>query len=43
MHRLYVESTKQWADIVIPEGGNNVVAIDMMVTMVKHWLDSSRD
>lgn len=30
MHELYVEPTKQYADIIIPEGGKNKVAREMI-------------
>lgn len=39
MHIQFVEPTKQWADVVIPEGGSNVVAVDMIVTMIRHRLN----
>jgi len=32
MHRDFVEPSKRWADIIIPEGGRNRVAVDMLVT-----------
>jgi uridine kinase len=32
MHREFVEPSKRWADIIIPEGGHNRVAVDMLVT-----------
>ena len=31
MHLEYVEPTKRWADIIIPEGGNNRVALDVLL------------
>lgn len=31
MHIEYVEPTKRWADIIIPEGGNNRVALDVLL------------
>ena len=31
MHLRFVEPSKQWADIIIPEGGNNHVALDIVV------------
>ncbi|KAB3527610.1 uridine kinase [Alkaliphilus serpentinus] len=34
-HLQFVEPTKRYADIIIPEGGNNQVAIDIMVTKIK--------
>ena len=32
MHLEFVEPSKRWADIIVPEGGFNRVAIDMLVT-----------
>ncbi|MEQ9570085.1 MAG: uridine kinase [Longimicrobiales bacterium] len=32
MHRDFVEPSKRWADIIIPEGGHNKVAVDMLAT-----------
>lgn len=31
MHIEYVEPTKRWADLIIPEGGNNHVALDVLL------------
>ena len=38
MHLDFVEPSKRWADIIIPEGGENIVAIDMVVTKIKEML-----
>lgn len=38
MHIQFVEPTKRYADIIIPEGGHNQVAIDIMVRSVKDLL-----
>lgn len=35
MHLEFIEPTKRYADIVIPEGGKNKVAIDLLVTKIK--------
>jgi uridine kinase len=35
MHLEFVEPTKRYADIIIPRGGHNAVAIDMLLTLVK--------
>ncbi|WP_082233752.1 uridine kinase [Halobacillus massiliensis] len=35
MHLQFVEPTKRYADIIIPEGGQNHVAIDLMVTKIQ--------
>lgn len=35
MHLEFVEPSKRWADIIIPNGGENNVAIDMVVSRIK--------
>jgi uridine kinase len=35
MHLQFVEPSKHWADIIIPRGAENTVAIDMVVTKIK--------
>lgn len=35
MHNQFIEPTKRYADIIIPEGGQNYVAIDLLVTKIK--------
>jgi len=35
MHLAFVEPTKRFADIVIPEGGQNKVALDFLVSFVR--------
>lgn len=35
MHLQFVEPTKRYADIIIPEGGYNKVAVDIMIAKVK--------
>ncbi|GAA3321262.1 uridine kinase [Ectobacillus funiculus] len=32
MHNQFIEPSKRYADIIVPEGGQNHVAIDLMVT-----------
>ena len=41
MHNQFIEPTKRYADIIIPEGGQNEVAIDLMVTKIKTILETS--
>jgi uridine kinase len=38
MHLEFVEPSKHWADIIIPRGADNTVAIDMVVTKIKSML-----
>ncbi|WP_207999137.1 uridine kinase [Macrococcus lamae] len=35
MHNQFIEPTKRYADIIIPEGGSNTVAIDIMTTKIQ--------
>ncbi|MFR4351909.1 MAG: uridine kinase [Roseburia sp.] len=42
MHEQFVEPSKRRADIIIPEGGQNVVALDMLIQRVKKHLRGSR-
>jgi len=35
MHLQFVEPSKRYADIIIPEGGHNLVAIDLLKTKIK--------
>lgn len=35
MHIQFIEPTKRFADIIIPQGGENQVAVDMMVAIIK--------
>jgi uridine kinase len=38
MHLEFVEPSKHWADIIIPRGAENKVAIDMVVSKIKTML-----
>ncbi|MGQ9667532.1 MAG: uridine kinase, partial [Anaerolineae bacterium] len=38
MHLEFVEPSKRYADIIIPEGGYNVVALDMIVARIRALL-----
>jgi uridine kinase len=35
MHLEFVEPSKRWADILIPEGGNNEVALDLVISKLR--------
>jgi len=38
MHEQFTEPTKRYADIIIPEGGRNRVAIDVIIRSIKEYL-----
>ena len=35
MHNQFIEPTMKYADMIVPVGGNNKVAIDILVSMIK--------
>ena len=39
MHNQFIEPTKRYADIIIPEGGHNHVAIDLIGTKIQTILE----
>ncbi len=39
MHLEFVEPSKRHADVIIPEGGHNAVAMDMVVARIESLLD----
>jgi len=39
MHLEFVEPSKRYADVIIPQGGFNVVALDMIVAQVRRLLE----
>jgi uridine kinase len=34
MHEQFIEPTKRYADVIVPEGGKNEVAIDLLTTKI---------
>ena len=40
MHERYVEPSKKFANLVVPEGGENYVALDMILTRIQRHLES---
>ena len=43
MHLQFVEPTKRYADLIIPEGGYNKVAIDIMVVKVNEIVNNNNN
>ena len=39
MHEQYVEPSKRFADIIVPEGGKNTVALDMIMGRIRRHLE----
>ena len=39
MHLQFIEPTKRYADIIVPQGGANLVAIDILTSRIKMKLD----
>jgi uridine kinase len=42
MHLEFVEPSKRWADVIIPEGGENRVALEMVVARVEQLLGTGK-
>ncbi|GAF22791.1 uridine kinase [Bacillus sp. JCM 19047] len=43
MHLQFIEPTKRYADVIIPEGGENKVAIDLMATKIRTVIQQKQD
>jgi uridine kinase len=39
MHLEFVEPSKRWADLIVPEGGSNAIASDMIIERLKRFLE----
>ena len=40
MHEKYVEPSKKFADLIVPEGGKNAVALEMIVDRIRRHLET---
>lgn len=40
MHEQFVEPSKKYADIIVPEGGQNLVALDMIMQRIQHHIQN---
>lgn len=43
MHEQFVEPSKRYADIIIPEGAHNVVAIDLLTTKISSIINKDQE
>ena len=41
MHEQYVEPSKKFADIIVPEGGKNLVALEMIMGRIRRHLEEA--
>jgi uridine kinase len=41
MHLDFVEPSKRYADVIIPEGGRNQVALDMVIARIESLLKTN--
>jgi uridine kinase len=42
MHLQFVEPSKRYADVIVPRGGHNAVAIEMIVAKIQRRIAISR-
>ena len=40
MHEMYVEPPKRHANIIIPEGGHNMVAVNMLMERINAHINA---
>lgn len=43
MHEQFVEPSKRYADVIVPRGGHNSVAIEMITAKIQRRFDTARD
>ncbi len=43
MHEMYVEPSKRNADIIVPEGGHNLVAMDMLIERIRAHVGGGKE
>lgn len=41
MHEAFVEPLKRYADVIIPEGGHNTVALSLLVSKIERYLNGN--
>lgn len=42
MHSMYIEPSKRYADLIVPQGGNNIVAINLLTDYIEGRLRKSK-
>ncbi len=43
MHNMYIEPSKRFADLIVPQGGNNIVAVNLLTDYIEARLRKERN
>ena len=43
MHELYVEPSKKNANLIVPEGGKNLIALEMIINRIQRHIDGNAE
>ena len=43
MHELYVEPSKKNANLIVPEGGKNLIALEMIINRIQRHIDGAAE
>jgi len=43
MHQQFVEPSKRYADVIVPRGGHNAIAIEMIVAKIQRRLAAAAE
>lgn len=43
MHQLFIEPSKRFADIIVPQGGKNLVAIDLVASKIQQTMNEKKN
>jgi len=39
MHNAFVEPSKKYADVIVPEGGYNTIAVDLILSKLNQLIE----
>ena len=42
MHELYIEPAKKYADLIVPQGGHNTVAIQLLTDYIRSLINKDK-
>ncbi len=43
MHQMFIEPSKRFADIIVPQGGKNLVAIDLVASKIQQTMNEKKN